>query len=107
MIDFDDLVLSVGQDIFAKDVLYAPEKSSPSITPFRARGVYAARPIFVEVEGGSLQTLEHKLSVRVGEFPAVPAQKDWLTMDGRDWLVSNVELDGQGAANLTLKARAG
>lgn len=105
MIDFDDLVVSVGQDVFAKDVLYTPDKSLPGASPFFARGVYSARPIFVEIEGGSVQTLEHKLSVRLSEFAAMPAQKDALMLDGRDWIVSNVELDGQGAASLTLKAR--
>lgn len=104
MIDFDDLVLSVGQDTFGRNVLYTPTKSSPGMPAIGARGVYFARPIFVEVEGGSLQTLEHTLSIRRSELPFMPAQNDTLSMNGQEWIVSNVERDSEGALKLTLKA---
>lgn len=103
MIDFDALVLSVGQNTFGVPITYKPVTSAPGQSQFAARGVYTKRPVDVVTDHGVLQTFEHKLSVRVNEYPAVPAQGDVLFMNNVRWLVDNVEPDGQGAASLTIK----
>ena len=104
MIDWDALVLAPAMTVFADPIALTPTVSIPNALAYPARGVFAEKPVRVEVEnGGYISTLETTLGIRLADFPMPPKQGDSLVRAGVTWFVWDVNPDGQGGASLAIK----
>jgi hypothetical protein len=105
-IDFDALVLSVGQNTFGIQIIVLPIKSQPLVASYPARGVLTQQQLSIPMEDGSVMaSLIRKLSIRISEFPIVPVQGDKISIGPKMYFIDDSHSgdDGQGATVLILK----
>lgn len=121
--DFSSLVLAPAMSVFGKPVSILPIASRPLGPSYGARGVWTVSAVSIITEdGGTLSNRSLKFGIRLGEFPAPPKQGDWVStlvhhlplgywegdIDPNaniDFMVDDVQPDGQGGVTLTLKRR--
>lgn len=105
MIDFDALVLLPAQTTFGVAIIVTPTASQPGVAAYAARGVFEALPQIVLLEGGEeLATTRRTLSIRVSEYPIPPRQGDSVMVGTENYLIDSATIDGQGGAELSLRA---
>lgn len=111
MIDFDALVIAVGQNTFARPILVNPLCSQPGRPAYAARGVWSARPVDVMMEDSSIMvSQEFKMNIRRAEFPVMIEQGDTIEIPAAGSLprvgicaIDELKPDGQGSVDLFLK----
>lgn len=111
MIDFDSLVLSPVQDIFARPIIVTPLQSQPGAPPYNARGVWSAKPADVLLEDGSvLNSQDLTLGIRKSEFAVMIEQGDTIEIPAAGpyprvgiCAIDKFNVDGQGGVELVLK----
>ena len=111
MIDFDSLVLSPCQDIFARPVTVTPLKSQPGQPAYAARGVWKAPTANVGLEDGSIMVSQDMtIGVRRVEFAVMVVEGDKIEIDAFLSLsrvgictIDRVNGDGIGDAQIVLK----
>lgn len=111
MIDFAALALGPGIATFGRPVTVMPVATLPKRPPFAATGVWASRPVEVDLLSNTdLNTRELTLGIRISDW-AYPPEQFWqvdiptagsLVAEGMHWIES-IKLDGQGGASLILK----
>jgi hypothetical protein len=111
-VNFDALVLSPCEDIFAIACTFTQLVSNPGAPPFVARGVFSSNPIDVQMQDetifGDQQT---SLGIRLRDFALPPPGRGDLVeiVDishpafGSKYWIGDVDLDGQGGAALLLR----
>lgn len=110
MINFSALVLRPSQTTFARPITVTPLVSQPGVPAYEARGIWASKPINVNMEEGIMSSNEMRLSVRLSEFGVAIAPGDRVEIDAYRslprvgvCLVDDTDEDGQGGTDLTLK----
>jgi hypothetical protein len=81
-INFDQLLVLPGQNIFSQPLTITPTVSQASPhTPYAGRGVWSSTIESVTLEDGNkLTTRTLSISIRVNEYPIVPVQGDTVTL---------------------------
>lgn len=103
-VDFDTLVLRPAMDVFARGFIVKPLMSQPAAPVYAARGVWRKRPVDIATEGGGILSSEERhIGVRMSEFVTQISPGDQVQVDGVWHWVDDVDEDGQGGADLTLK----
>lgn len=121
MINLDGLVLGPCMGVWAKPITVTPTVSQPLAQPYAARGIWEASTVKIVTEdGGQLSTRNITIGIRLSEFAYAPMQGDWITVQASDlplsywqgevdptssidWIVDDVNPDGQGGSKLSLK----
>lgn len=74
-------------------------------TAFDLVAVFSAEGVRVELSSGVAQeSVAPRLGVHLDDFATPPAQGDTFTVDGIAYRVVEVQLDGEGGAELTAEA---
>jgi hypothetical protein len=90
---------------FAVEITIIPIVSQPTTFPYQARGIWASKPVDVQLEDGSiLSSQTYTLGIRLSEFAVPVVQGDHLIISGVEYAVDDTDDDGQGGTVLTLKA---
>jgi hypothetical protein len=113
MIDFDALVLSPCEDIFAIAALFTLVTTSPASPPILARGVYSSGPIDVLMQDDILfQDHETSLGIRARDFDVPPGRGDTVEITepshpayGLAYWIGDAKNDGQGGIMLLLRTQ--
>jgi hypothetical protein len=109
--DFDGTVLKAAMGAFALPVNIVPNDGSAA---YAAQGVWRYQDIDVLMEDGStLSSTTITLGIRLSDWPAIPkvgyaitaTPPAWAPVTARAYLIDKVRPDGQGGANLILKAQ--
>ena len=103
-LDFAALVLGPAMAVFADPIVLTPTASLPGAPAYAARGVFAQKPVQVQVEGGGFMSdVQPTLGIALSDFPTPPKQGDSFVRTGITWFVWDIVPDGQGGADLTIK----
>lgn len=114
MIDFDALVLKPIHDVFAIAVRVTPLVSQPGEPAYDARMAYTSTALDVVMQDDTIfSDQQTKLGLRYKEFPtAIPDRGDLIEIMepshwafGKKYWVGDVDDDGQGGADLLLRAQ--
>ncbi len=105
MIDFASLVLAPAMAVFGQSVTIMPVVSQPGASPYPARGVYASKPIQIQIEGGGYHsTVQPTLGIRLADFAVPPMQGDTVDLGTLgQFEIADVNPDGQGGADCPLR----
>ncbi|MDI2091619.1 head-tail joining protein [Commensalibacter oyaizuii] len=103
-VDFKDLVLTPCMDTFGKMVTYHHQSGeSVSIKAIFDDVTRFHNPITGMDAGGSgVVATRVMMGVRLDDFPIKPDMGDRVTLNGQDYYVLEVQVDGQGGAHLAL-----
>lgn len=105
MIDFDALVVSVGQTVFGEPVSVWPKGNSSAA--YDARGSWSERPVDVALQDDLIASSQVKtLAIRRSEFRPEFGQGDHIVRlkTHARYIVDDVDDDGQGGSLVTLKS---
>ena len=103
-IDWSDLVLGPLEDTFAVPITVTPTKSLPGQSTYAARGIWTSRTVEIPMDDGTvIRSNDMSVGIRIAEFPALPAKNDGLSVNGSNYTIYDVQLDGQGGAKLIVK----
>ena len=113
MIDFDALVLSPCEDIFAIAAQFTLAVTSPAAAPTTVRGVYSSGPIDVLMQDEIMfQDHETSLGIRARDFAVPPGRGDMVQIVepmhpayGLQYWIGDARLDGQGGIMLLLRTQ--
>lgn len=114
-IDFSRLVMRPAVAVFGEAVTCVPLVSDPGAPAFQARGVFDALHEVVEMkfqdarenyDGVPVTSQAPVLGIRLADWPVVPKKGDQVTVQAVAYRVWDVQLDGQGKADLILKKAA-
>ena len=105
MIDFGALVLGPAMTAFAQPIMVTPTKSQPGAPAYAARGSYSSKPVMIPLEGSDdfHRSQQIALGISLSEFAVRPKQGDAIVMAQGAFEIYDVELDGQGGADLLLR----
>jgi len=104
VINFDNLVVAPLMSVFGVPIVITPVISQPGAAPFLGRGVWSIKTVEIPLENGTiLSTYEPHLGIRLADYPIPLRQEDAVLVNGTNYLVFDIQPDGQGAADLTLK----
>jgi len=106
-VDFSGLVLGPNVAIFGRDVTVTPVASQPGNppTPYPARGVFDRAHLPEQIYENQLSSTQPMLGIRLDAFAVAVVRKDEINIDGVDYVVDDVEPDGEGGAILMLKLK--
>lgn len=112
-VDFDALVLSKCEDIFAIECTFTLLVSNPAAPPVVARGVYSSGPIDVGMQDDTIfSDQETSLGIRIRDFTVAPDRGDLVEITeashpafGMKYWIGDSDLDGQGGAKLLLRTQ--
>jgi hypothetical protein len=110
-VDFDALVLSRCEDIFAIACKFTLVATDPQAVPVLARGVYSSGPIDVTMEDETIfSDQQTSLGIRLRDFEIPPDRGDLVEIVeethpacGMRYWIGDSDLDGQGGATLLLR----
>lgn len=114
-VDFSRLVLRPAMTTFAIAVTVYPSRSQPAGVdseypdgrPYAARGVFATTPMDVQLEGDTIfSDQKTTLGIRLEEFEVPPMKDDRVVVKGATYWIADVDVDGQGGADLLLRRTA-
>lgn len=94
--------------VFGQPITVTPVKSQPSQPAYAATGVYASKPVTIQLEGSDdfHQANQPTLGIRLADYTVPPVQGDTIALPQGTFTVFNVVLDGQGGADLVLRQTA-
>ena len=112
-VDFDALVLSKCEDIFALACKFTLVASAPLAEPVIARGVYSSAPVDVMMQDDTIfSDQQTSLGIRLRDFEIPPDRGDYVEIIeanhidfGRKFWIGDSDLDGQGGATLLLRTQ--
>jgi hypothetical protein len=112
-VNFDALVLSPCEDIFAIACTFTQLASDPGAPPFVARGVYSSGAIDVGMQDDTIfKDQETSLGIRLRDFAVAPGRGDLVEVTdashpafGAKFWIGDSDLDGQGGAKLLLRTQ--
>jgi hypothetical protein len=113
MIDFDALVLTPCEDIFAIACMFTLAATKPEAPVVTARGVYSSAPIDVAMQDDAIfSDQQTSLGIRLRDFDIVPDRGDIVEIIepthpafGMKYWIGDSDLDGQGGATLLLRTK--
>jgi hypothetical protein len=113
MIDFDALVLSPCEDIFAIAAAFTLTVTSPAAPVVTVRGIYSSGPIDVLMQDEILfQDHESTLGIRMRDFDVPPGRGDMVEITeklhpayGLKYWIDDAKNDGQGGVMLLLRTQ--
>lgn len=110
-VDFDALVLSPCEDIFAIACRFT--LAIDPANPIDARGVYSSAPVDVQMENETIfSDQQTSLGIRLRDFVVPPDRGDMVEIIdanhpafGSKYWIGDTDLDGQGGSTLLLRAQ--
>jgi len=114
-LNFSRLVMAPCVAVFGEAVTCEPLVSSPGAPAFAARGIFDALHEVVEMafrdagdnyDGNPVTSQAPVLGIRLADWPLVPKKGDRITVQATLYRVWDVQLDGQGKADLVLRRAA-
>ena len=104
MINFD-LALAPAMTAFGIPISVVPTVSQPGAPTYAARGVWSLKAVQIPLDDGTYQsTNQPMLGIRLADFAASPLQGDGAIINGASYDIIDVVLDGQGGADLWIRA---
>ena len=122
-IDFSALVLGPCMDTFARPLTVYPVASQPTAPQYANRGIWIIDQVpFVGEDGILMSTRTVKMGIMLVDYPVPPQQYDFISVAVADlpmgyktdtlnpnkpvdFVIDDVNPDGQGGAHLTLKRK--
>lgn len=105
-VDFSGLVLGPNITTFGRDVTVTPVASQPgNPQPYAARGVFDRAHLPEQIYQNQLSSTAPMLGIRLQDFSIPVVRKDEIAIDGVDYVIDDIEPDGQGGATLMLKLK--
>lgn len=103
-IDWNALVLGPCEDTFGVPVTITPVKSMPGAPAYAARGIWTSRTVEIPMDDGTvIRSNNMDVGIRISEFPACPIKGDGVQINGANYTIYDVQIDGQGGAKLVVK----
>jgi hypothetical protein len=115
-IDFATLVLEPCFAVFSIPVTIDPIKSQPGAAQYAARGIFSSGSNnYLLADGAVVSDQKTTLGIKLADFTVPPMLRDHVIIDGMllplamrfngiaTYWISDMPLDGQGGATLTLR----
>jgi hypothetical protein len=98
-------VLRAAQGAFGQTIIVNPIMSQPGAPVYLATGIWTRKAIEIVTEDGSYaSTTQSFIGINLEDFVIPPKQQDQITTGGVLYDIIDVKVDGQGSADLWLRA---
>ncbi|CAI3945470.1 hypothetical protein [Commensalibacter papalotli (ex Botero et al. 2024)] len=103
-VNFKDLVLIPCMNSFGRGVLYHNQNGQIQLIKAIFDDVTRLQDPITGIDGGNSGIVATRvvMGIRLDDLSSKPDMGDWVTIEGIDYFVQEVQVDGQGGAHLIL-----